>query len=381
MIDGSTELDKLVNRSQRIGADPALVVHGGGNTSTKLDVDGGRVMRIKGSGTDLRTITADGFPGLHLDQLRPLRQRDSMSDEEMVAFLDGCMTEPDARKPSIETLLHGFLPAAHVDHVHADAICTLTNHPDGERAVAEALGTDIAIVPYVRPGFELSKLTADMADARAVVLDHHGLVTWGDSHEDSYLLTLELVANAQAYIDRSRRPRPAARANLSGDEQAALTAELAQRIDGVLHIDRTQRRFSDRDDVESVATAARATPDHILRIGAQSAVIRSAGEAGDVLDRFEQSYRAYFERHRHRLPSGLGIRSVQPQVVLVPGLGAIAVGADEAKAAMHAEIAYRSHLVTAQVLDTFGSVAWLNEAEIFDFDYWPLELRKLQPAV
>ena len=102
----------------------------------------------------------------------------------------------------------------------------------------------------------------------------------------------------------------------------------------MLHIDRNQRRFSDRDDVESVATAARATPNHILRIGAQSAVIRSAGEAGDVLDRFEQSYRAYFERHRHRLPSGLGIRSVQPQVVLVPGLGAIAVGADEAKAAM-----------------------------------------------
>ena len=88
-------------------------------------------MRIKGSGTDLRTIGADGFPGLHLDQLRPLRERAAMSDEEMVAFLDGCMTEPDARKPSIETLLHGFLPAAHVDHVHADAICTLTNHPDG----------------------------------------------------------------------------------------------------------------------------------------------------------------------------------------------------------------------------------------------------------
>ena len=133
--------------------------------------------------------------------------------------------------------------------------------------------------------------------------------------------------------------------------------------------------------MQSVAAAARATPDHILRIGAQSAVIRSAGEAGDVLDRFEQSYRAYFERHRHRLPSGLGIRSVQPQVVLVPGLGAIAVGADEAKAAMHAEIAYRSHLVTAQVLDTFGQWRGSTKPRIFDFDYWPLELRKLQPAV
>ena len=265
--------------------------------------------------------------------------------------------------------------------MHADAICTLTNHPDGERAVAEALGTDIAIVPYVRPGFELSKLTADMADARAVVLDHHGLVTWGDSHEDSYLLTLELVANAQAYIDRSRRPRPAARANLSGDEQAALTAELAQRIDGVLHIDLDPAAIlrPRRCGIGRHRSPSNARPHPAHRRPERGDPLGRRGR--DVLDRFEQSYRAYFERHRHRLPSGLGIRSVQPQVVLVPGLGAIAVGADEAKAAMHAEIAYRSHLVTAQVLDTFGSVAWLNEAEIFDFDYWPLELRKLQPAV
>ena len=172
MSEETSELERLVERSRRIGADPALVVHGGGNTSTKLRERDhlGRerdVMRVKGSGTDLRTIGSDGFPGLFLDELLPLRELESMSDDAMVAYLAHCMTDPGARRPSIETLLHAFLPARHVDHTHADSICALTNHPEGRRSVAEALGGDVALVPYLRPGFELSKRTAEHADARA----------------------------------------------------------------------------------------------------------------------------------------------------------------------------------------------------------------------
>ena len=128
-----------------------------------------------------------------------------MSDEEMVAYLARCLVEPDAPRPSIETLLHAFLPAAHVDHVHADAICSLANAPDPEAAVHEALGDDVAVVPYLRPGFELSKRVADLADARAVVLAHHGLVTWGETHEESYGLTLELVARAAERLGNPTR--------------------------------------------------------------------------------------------------------------------------------------------------------------------------------
>ena len=137
-IEGSTELERLVSRSRLIGADRTLVLHGGGNTSTKLverDHLGRerRVIRIKGSGSDLATITAADFPGLWLDDLLPLRDRDAMTDEEMVAYLSRCLVEPDAARPSIETLLHAFLPAPHVDHVHADAICSLANAPDPAR--------------------------------------------------------------------------------------------------------------------------------------------------------------------------------------------------------------------------------------------------------
>jgi rhamnose utilization protein RhaD (predicted bifunctional aldolase and dehydrogenase) len=390
-IPGETELERLVARSRAIGADPTLVVHGGGNTSSKIVETDHRgrertVLRIKGSGTDLKTIGADGFPGLFLDDLLPLRDRPAMRDEEMVDYLGHCMVEPGSRRPSIETLLHAFLPARHVDHVHADAICALTNTPDGERHVREALGPDVAVVPYLRPGFALSRQVADLAGARAVVLANHGLVTWGETHEASYGLTLELVARAEAYLAARESPRAATAPDLDAATAETLLLTLRGLLsrDGrrVLHLDRSQRAFADRDDVALVATAARATPDHVLRIGARSLVVRDPDPASvaEAVATFEEDYRAYFDRHRHRLPDGLAMLSPLPRVVLVPGLGAIAAGADARAARVNAEIAYRSHLVTARVLDAFGEVAWLDERDVFEFDYWPLELYKLQSA-
>ena len=204
-IRGETELERLVARSRLIGSDPTLVLYGGGNTSSKiLERDHlGRerwVLRIKGSGSDLATIAAQQFSGVWLDDVLPLRVRAALSDEEMLEYLGHCLVEADAPRPSIETLLHAFLPALHVDHVHADAICSLANAPDPAAAVHEALGDDIAVVDYIRPGFELSCRVGELADARAVVLAHHGLVTWGDTHEESYELMLELVARARDYL-------------------------------------------------------------------------------------------------------------------------------------------------------------------------------------
>ena len=333
-IPGATELERLVNRSRRIGADPTLVVHGGGNTSTKTrEVDHlGRerdVLRIKGSGTDLKTIGPDGFPGLFLDELLPLRERAAMSDEEMVAYLAHCMVEPGSRRPSIETLLHAFLPARHVDHVHADAICALTNNPEPERHVRAALGSDVAVVPYIRPGFGLSRQVAELSGARAVVLAKHGLVTWGQTHEESYGLTLALVARAEAFLAQ-RLPEfsDEGQPDVSDADRRRLLATLRGRLSRdrrvILAVDPSQRVFADRQDVAAVATEARATPDHILRIGARSAVVRHVDEVDAVLTDFEREYHDYFARHQDRLPAGLGMLNPLPRVALVPGLGAVA---------------------------------------------------------
>lgn len=387
-IPGSTDLEKLVNRSRMLGADKTLVVHGGGNTSSKTrerdHLDRERdVLRVKGSGTDLKTISADGFPGLYLDELLPLREREAMSDEDMVEYLARCMVEPGSRNPSIETLLHAFLPARHVDHTHADAICVLTNTPEGQRHVRAALGDDVALVPYRRPGFGLSRDVAALADARAVVLAWHGLVTWGDTHEESYQRSIDLVQRAEAYLAQFPEPDPVVREVLSEKVVAELLLELRGRLsrDGrrVLHVDRSQRAIADRDDVDAVA-ARRGTPDHMLRIGTKSLVLHDLGRVAEEVAAFEEEYRGYVARHRHLLPPGIQAMSSLPRVILVPGLGVIATGPDAKTAKVNAEISARSHTVTARALDAFGATDWLSEDEVFAFDYWPLELRKLQAA-
>ena len=240
------------------------------------------MLRIKGSGSDLATIEARHFPGLRLDELLPLREREAMSDEEMVAYLARCLVEPDAPRPSIETLLHAFLPAAHVDHVHADAICALANAPDPEAAVHEVLGDDVAVVPYLRPGFELSKRVADLAGARAVVLAHHGLVTWGETHEESYGLTLELVGARRASTSARRggdaRGQPPPDGSQAASSSCArLRGRLSRERRQVLVVDRGQRVLADRADVDAIA-AVRSTPDHMLRIGSRTCVLDLDGD-------------------------------------------------------------------------------------------------------
>jgi len=271
---------------------------------------------------------------LRLDDLLALRERDAMSDEEMVAAVRRALLDPDSPRPSIESLLHAWLPAADVDHVHADAICALANAPDPHAAVRDALGGDVAVVDYVRPGFELSKRVAECADARAIVLAHHGLVTWGD---DSYALTRELVDRAAAYVGLA----PVEVVRRGAESLVRLRGKASKRRRQVLAVDAAQQTFADRDDAEAIA-AMRSTPDHMLRIGA-----RTGGDG---------------------------------PVFLVPGLGCVAAGPNRRSATARLEIAAHTHASVAATRDRFSGASWLTDEEVRDFVEWPLELYKLTLA-
>lgn len=262
VVEGQDELSKLINRSRLLGQDPNLVLYGGGNTSSKIEeVDhlGNKrmVLRIKGSGADLKTIGEDGFSGLYLEELLPLLKKDVMSDEEMVDYLAKCMVSAVDRRPSIETLLHAFLQAKHVDHVHSDVICALTNHSKGEETVKNVLGDNVAFIPYQRPGFQLSKTVKQFEESYAVVLEHHGLVTWGDSHEESYLKTMELEEKARKYIVENRRKPELSQNRLALDEKQSLILSLrgvlSKEQRQILHIDTSQYHLANRQDVEVIA--------------------------------------------------------------------------------------------------------------------------------
>lgn len=203
-------LDELVYRSNLIGADRRVCNWGGGNTSSKTTIQDFRgkdveVMYVKGSGSDLATMKSGNFTGLRLEDIRPLFERESMSDEEMVAYLGHCMVDAKHPRASIETLLHAFLPFRHVDHTHPDAIISLCCAHNGKELAQEIFGDRFVWVPYVRPGFTLSKMIAEgvLANPQAelVLMEKHGLVTWGDTSEACYAQTIRIISEAEAFIE------------------------------------------------------------------------------------------------------------------------------------------------------------------------------------
>src|SRR4051794_38528169 len=203
-------LEQLVLASHLLGANRAVSNFGGGNTSAKgttIDHAGREVsaMWVKGSGSDLATMGPEHFTGLRLDEVLPLMELESMSDEDMVAYLARCQLDPRMPRASIETLLHAFVPAPHVHHTHPDGINVLAGTRDGERLVHECFGDGAAWVPYIRPGFTLSKQVAsavrDNPDLRLVVLAKHGLIVWGDSAEEAYRLTIEVIDQAVEFVN------------------------------------------------------------------------------------------------------------------------------------------------------------------------------------
>jgi rhamnose utilization protein RhaD (predicted bifunctional aldolase and dehydrogenase) len=206
-------LDLLVYVSRIMGEDGDLVVWGGGNTSLKTvetDFRGRetRVLRVKGSGSDMKSVTARDFPGVRIDDVLPLIEREAMSDEEMVAYLARTLMEPESPRPSIETLLHTWIPRAYVLHSHADAILSVTNTAAGETHVRRCFGDEVAIIPYHRPGFFLAKQVALAYQAdpsvRGVILMNHGLITWDDDARTAYDTHIEMVSRAEAYAGGSR---------------------------------------------------------------------------------------------------------------------------------------------------------------------------------
>ena len=207
--EGLSPLGSLAYRSNLLGSDRSVANYGGGNTSSKAterDHTGREieVLWVKGSGGDLADIKAEGFTGLKLEEISPLMERDEMSDEEMVAYLSRCQIDPAMPRSSIETLLHAFVPHPHVDHTHADATNMICAAENGEELARECFGEEAVWIPYIRPGFTLSKQVGEAVrnnpGAKLVLLAKHGLVTWGDFSEESYNNTIRTINRAAEFV-------------------------------------------------------------------------------------------------------------------------------------------------------------------------------------
>jgi rhamnose utilization protein RhaD (predicted bifunctional aldolase and dehydrogenase) len=398
-------LARLVLASNLLGADRAVANFGGGNTSAKgtatdhagRDVD---VMWVKGSGSDLATMGPEGFTALRLAEVLPLLERDEMSDEDMVAYLARCQLDPAAPRCSIETLLHAFVPAPHVHHTHPDGINVLAGAAGGERLVRECFGDAAAWIPYIRPGFALSKQVGEAVRANPglelVVLAKHGLVVWGDSAEAAYRRTIEVVNRAVAFVnertaDTPRFGGPLADARrLSGEARGALLRELLPAVRGavsserakVLTVDTSPRsvEFVSSADAGHLVTVGAPCPDHLVHTKRLPLWIPYDPEADDaetlrgrIAERasaFRADYRAYVEAYGDESAAPA---DPDPRIVLVQHVGLVAAGTTLKAAAVSRDLYHRAIEVMAGA-HALGGFVSLDAGESFAIEYWPLEL-------
>jgi len=391
-----------------LGSDPRMVLHGGGNTSVKTtvkdqlgeDVD---VICIKGSGWDMGVIEPAGLPAVRLEPLRKLRKLDKLSDEDMVNFQRINLLDSTSPNPSVETLLHAFLPHKFIDHVHSTAVLALTDQPDNKALVQEVYGDRVAYVPYTIPGFALAKAVAEVFDkhpkAEGLVLLQHGIFTMGDTAEQAYSRMIEFVTMAEERLKLQRKTALPAKL----PSNLATLPEIAPILRGAVAIEKnalagTAKRqildFRTNPQILAYVNGAElarysqvgvVTPDHTIRTK-NWPVIVPAPEAGKLeqwskdvhaaVDAFVARYHKYFEDNNAKSPVKKTELDPLPRVILVPGVGMFGIGATAKDAAIAADIAETAVAVITDA-EAMGEYRSISEFDMFEVEYWSLEQAKL----
>lgn len=396
-----------VYTSRLLGRNPALVLHGGGNTSVKTVLNDllGRptdVLCVKGSGWDMADIEPEGLPAVRLTPIRELRSLSKLSDEEMVNIQRCNLLNSLAPNPSVETLLHAFLPQKFIDHTHSTAILAVSDQPNGADLCREIFGSRMAIVPYIMPGFLLAKKAAEVFEANpdvdGLILDKHGIFTFGDTARSAYERMVEMVSLAEGRLERDRK---AVFASAALPGRLALVSEVAPIVRGLSAIEggssHLQRMVLDFRltseiltyvnglDIERYSQVGVVTPDHTIRTKNWPLVLPSpdAGHLAEfraastaAFDAFFSRYHDYFKRNNARLERAKVELDPVPRVILVPGLGLFGIGASKAAAKIAADIAV-STIQTITDAEAIGRYQCVSEGDMFDMEYWSLEQAKL----
>lgn len=425
--DTPSELPALVYASRLLGAEPGLVMHGGGNTSVKsvlADLIGNKVnvIFIKASGVDLAVVDSCDFTPVRIEPLQKLQRLYAtgkrQSEEDLRTFSTRefrnflylnlfSLTEHMVNRslsPSIETLLHAFLPHKYIFHTHSFALLTLSNQPDGERYCREALGKSFGIVPYIKPGLGLARLAVaaydDCPDIEGLALQKHGLVTFGDSPKEAYDRMIDGVTRLEERISSAGRKHfPSV--GLPG--QVAAVETVAPIVRGVCSFEKTEGErdyesfvldfrtspalleYVNSADLDSLSQRGALTPDFIIRTKNLPLVL-PAPDAGNLdafraaarerVESYMQEYASYFQRQQSDAGFEVSMLDPMPRVVLVPGLGLFGLGKTRAAAGIVADIAERTALAVLDA-ESVGSFESISEKEVFEMEYWEMEQAKV----
>lgn len=394
------ELGERVYTSRLIGRNPDLLMHGGGNTSVKLerpDLFGTpqRVLHVKGSGWDLDTIEAPGLPGVWLDPLMKLRALDRLSDFEMVNVQRANLLDSGAPNPSVETLLHAFLPQKYVDHTHASPFLVLANLPNANEICREIFGDRLGIVPYIMPGFGLARKAAEVFDrnpeVEGLLLLQHGHFTFGNTARESYDKIISHTNEVAAYFGMTEPTsigirEPALNLDALPFLRGVIAEVSAGRDDPMPVFDLRNSpdvmNFFDRTDIQALSQRGMASPDHVLRTKGCPLVLRASDLSGGRtqlkarVEEFADEYRSYFDRQAPHADEPKTLLSADPKHAWIEGVGILGIGANAKAASVAADLAEQNLRVRA-VAEDAGGFFPISEKDRFDCEYWALEQAKL----
>jgi len=406
------ELALRTYTSRLIGKNPELVLHGGGNTSVKLSQknilkENHQILYIKGSGVDLASIEPKGFSSLDLAFLRKLRNLNSLSDEEMENQLEIRKVEFPSPNPSVEALLHAFLPHKYIDHTHADCVLILTNQKDGISLIKKALGSKVAVLPYTMSGLPLAQEVATQYEKdtgiEAIVIINHGIFTFGEDARTSYERMIEYVNKAELFVKKELQGKTlmTPRTDIASfDKNENVIARIAQTLRGVCAHpapDGSLRRFyaeirndsellkiSLSEEAKTICNSGVLTPDHAIRTKNQMVYIESVPDKDNDLkdtvqqnvEHFKQSYHHYFHKQLKDKRVDRKELDPYPRIFLIAGLGLIGLGFTRQEARIAADIAEHTILAKLKAISLGGYVA-ISDSHIFDMEYWSLQQKKL----
>ena len=400
----SKDLALRVYTTRLLGKNNELVLHGGGNTSVKTsikDIDGKKydVLCVKGSGWDMAEIEPEGLPAVKLDPLLALKNKKHLSDEDMVSYQKRNLINIKSPNPSVETFLHAFLPFKYVDHTHADAILNVTNRPGSLNFCKKIFGNKVSIVPYVMPGFMLSKKVSEIysknPNINCLILMNHGIFTFSDDAKEAYNLMIKYVSQAERAIKKLKVKKIKQIKNFSTKFSAH---EIAPIIRGLSSNNENQKfivnyrlnkhlkYFMNGKNIRSYSSKGTATPDHVIRVKPFPLIITPKKNssindfkflAKKAFENYRKKYINYFNTNKKKVNGKKVMLDTSPRVVFVQNIGMFSIGKDLKGAKIAGDLTDTNAKVIASVEET-STYKFISEKDLFDVEYWSLEQAKIK---
>ena len=402
----SKDLALRVYTTRLLGRNSELVLHGGGNTSVKTsikDIDGKKyeVLCVKGSGWNMEEIEPEGLPAVKLDPLLSLKKKKYLSDQDMVSYQKRNLINIKSPNPSVETFLHAFLPFKYVDHTHADAILKITNRPGGLNFCKKVFGNKVAIVPYVMPGFMLSKKVNEIYSKNpkinCLILMNHGIFTFSNDAKEAYSLMIKYVSQSEKAIKNLKVKKIKQIKNYSTKFKAHEIAPIIRGLSSSnndqkfivnYRLNKDLKYFMNGKNVRSYSSKGTATPDHVIRVKPFPLIITPKKNssinnfkltAKKAFDNYRKKYINYFNTNKNKVKDKKVMLDTSPRVVFVQNVGMFSIGKDLNGAKIAGDLANTNAKVISSVEET-SSYKFIPEKDFFDVEYWSLEQAKIKKA-